>query len=276
MTMVRRFLPGDFMDDPRPSLSAVRARIDEVDAALLALVDERAQLAAAVVAAKAAESPGPQAFGLRPAREAQVLRRLLAAPHKAASTSMIVRIWRELMGESLALQGPFNLTAWGGDDLARAVELARLRFGAAPSLNHARTPEEAIAAARIKGGVGVLSLARDNAWWGRLLAEPRARVFAALPCLMAWGPMSALAISEAAVEPSGSDETFWVTDAHEPPETIVEAMGRDGVAACQVQAAGGLRLFKLAGFYQPDDQRLARAPGRLTGVIGAAPTPLDL
>jgi len=264
------------MDDPRPSLSAVRARIDEVDTQLLALVDERARLAEAVVAAKAAQASGPQGFGLRPAREAQVLRRLLAKPHKAASASMVVRIWRELMGESLALQGPFQLTAWGGEDLARAVELARLRFGAAPTLTYARTPEEAIASTRTLGGVGVLSLAQGNPWWGRLLAEPKARVFAALPCLKAWGPMSALAIADAPIEPSGSDETFWVTDAQGPAEKIVEAMGRDGVAACQVQAAGGLRLFKLAGFYQPTDERLARAPGRLTGVIGAAPTPLDM
>ena len=265
------------MDDPPPSLAAVRKRIDEVDSALLALVDERAQLAAAVVAAKLAEpQKGPASFGLRPAREAQVLRRLLALPHKAASASMIVRIWRELMGESLALQGPFHLAAWGGEDPARAVELARLRFGAAPSLAYAKTAEDALAAARTLGGVAVLTLARDNAWWGRLLAEPRLRVFAALPCLGVWGPMGALAVSDAPVEPSGSDDTFWVTDAQAPPQTIVEGLGRDGVAACQVMAAGGLRLFKLAGFYQPDDARLARAPGRLSGVIGAAPTPFDL
>ncbi len=264
------------MDDQRPSLAAVRARIDEVDAQLLALVDERAQLAADVVAAKKAQSSGPPSFGLRPAREAQVLRRLLALPHKAASTSMIVRIWRELMGESLALQGPFNLSVWGGEDLARTVELARLRFGAAPSLAAAKTPEEAIEAARRLGGVGVLSLAPVSAWWGRILAEPKVKVFAALPCLKAWGPMGALAVSAAQVEPSGSDDTFWVTDAAGSAAGIVEALGRDGVAACQVQAAGGLRLFKLAGFYRADDARLSRAPGGLTGVIGAAPTPLDV
>ena len=275
MTMVRRFLPGDLMDDPRTSLSAVRARIDAVDTSLLALVDERAALAAAVVAAKAAQSSGAATFGLRPARETEVLRRLLAAPHSAATVSMIVRIWRELMADSLALQGPFNVTAWGGDNLPRAVELARLRFGAAPSLAYAKTPEEAIAAARTLGGVGVLSLTRDHAWWGRLLAEPKVRVFAALPCLKVWGPMSALAVAEAPVEPTGSDDTFWVTDAPEPADKIVEALGHDGVAACQLQATGGLRLFKLAGFYRPDDERLRRGPGRLSGVIGAAPTPFD-
>ena len=263
------------MDDPRPSLSAVRARIDEVDAALLKLIEERAELASAVAAAKAAQGDAGK-FGLRPAREAQVLRHLLAQPRKAASTVMVVRIWRELMGESLALQGPFALTLWGGSDPARTVELARFRFGAAPSLVQAANPEGALAAARTTGGVGVLALGGDAPWWGRILAEPRIRVFCALPCLKAWGPLAALAVADVAIEPSGSDDTYWVTDATQPAETIVSALASDGVAACLVQAAGGLKLFKLAGFFQPDDARLKRAPGRLTGVIGAAPTPFDV
>jgi len=263
------------MDDPRPSLSAVRARIDQVDDALLKLVEERAELAGAVAAAKAAQGDAGR-FGLRPAREAQVLRRLLAEPRQAASKALIVRIWRELMGDSLALQGPFRLTCWSSEDLARTVELARLRFGASPPLGHARNAEAAIAAARETGGVAILSLEGADAWWGRLLKEPKVRVFSALPCLKAWGPMSALAVADAPIEPSGSDETFWVTDAAGPAEPIVDALAKDGVAACQVKAAGGLKLFKLAGFYQSDDARLARAPGRLSGVIGAAPTPLDV
>ncbi len=263
------------MDDPRPTLAAVRARIDQVDSALLALVEERSELASAVAAAKAAQGEGGR-FGLRPAREAQVLRQLLSRPRKAASTPLVVRIWRELMAESLSLQGPFHLAVWSGADLARTVELARLRFGAAPSLTHSATAEAALASARTLGGVSVLALSRDSAWWGRLLAEPRLRVFSTLPCLTAWGPMSALAVAEVPIEPSGSDETFWVTDATGPAEGVVHALARDGVAACQVAAAGGLRLFKLAGFYQGDDARLARAPGRLTGVIGAAPTPFDV
>ena len=263
------------MDDPRPTLSAVRARIDAVDDALLKLVEERAELAAAVAAAKAAQGDSGR-FGLRPAREAQVLRRLLAEPHEAAKTSVIVRIWRELMGDSLALQGPFRLTVWGDGDLARTVELARLRFGAAPPLAHAHTAEDAIAAARAQGGVGVLALSPGDAWWGRLLAEPKVRVFSALPCLKAWGPMGALAVADTEIEPSGSDDTFWVTDAKGSAEAVVQALAKDGVAACQVLAARGLKLFKLAGFYKPDDARLARAPGSLSGVIGAAPTPLDV
>jgi hypothetical protein len=53
-------------------------------------------------------------------------------------------------------------------------------------------------------------------------------------------------------------------------------MSRDGVAATLLVEAGGLKLFKLAGYYQPDDARLKRAPGKLSGVIGAAPAPLDV
>lgn len=258
-----------------PTLAEVRSRIDAIDAELLRLVDERASLASAVAQAKAAAGEAGK-FGLRPAREAQLLRKLLAQPRRGATPALVVRIWRELIGESLAVQGPFSLAVWGGADPARAVELARLRFGAAPPLRQVRRPEDALAAARGLGGVAVVALAPDSAWWGRLLAEPRLKVFAALPCLAAWGPMSALAVADVEVEPSGEDHTFWVTDAPQSASAIEVALSRDGVAATPVVQSNGLKLFMLAGFYQPDDARLARAPGSLSGVIGAAPGPLDV
>jgi chorismate mutase len=260
---------------PPPSLDEVRQRIDAIDAELLRLVVERAGLAHAVAAAKAAAGDGGK-FGLRPAREAMLLRRLLAGPRNGASPGLIVRIWRELIGDSLATQGPFHLAVWGGRDAARAVEVARLRFGVAPSLRQVAKPEDALAAARTPGGVAVCALAADSAWWGRLLAEPKLKVFAALPCLAAWGPMAALAVAEVEVEPTGADNTFWVTDAPGPAGAVEDALSRDGAAATLLVEAGGLKLFTLAGFYQPDDPRLTRAPGKLSGVIGAAPAPLDV
>lgn len=258
-----------------PSLEEVRARIDQIDAELLRLIDERAGLASAVAAAKKAAGDGDK-FGLRPGRETHLLRKLLSSPRGSASPALIVRIWRELIGASLATQGPFHLEVWGGKDLARAVELARTRFGAAPPLRTLSKPEEALAAARTPGGVGVLSLTADSAWWARLLAEPKLRVFAALPCLAAWGPLSALAVAEVEVEPTGEDRTFWVTDSGLAGPAIEEALSRDGVAATLLIQAGGLKLFLLSGFYQANDPRLARAPGQLSGVIGAAPAPLDV
>lgn len=263
--------------DPKtaaPSLEAIRARLDGIDAHLLALIDERAGLARQVAEAKAAAGDAGK-FGLRPGREAQLLRTLLAKPREAATPSLIVRIWRELIGDSLSRQGPFHLAVFGGKTPARSVEVARMRFGVAPSLVQVAKPEEAIAAAKTPGGVAVLSLASDTPWWGRLLAEPKLRVFAALPCLNAWGPLNALAAAEVAVEPTGRDLTYWVTDAAGPAAAIEEKLSHDGVAAELIADVGGLKLFGLMGFYQPQDERLARAPGRLTGVIGAAPEPLD-
>ncbi|MDP3658811.1 chorismate mutase [Phenylobacterium sp.] len=258
-----------------PSLDAVRTRIDAIDAEVLRLVDERAGLAHVVVAAKAAAGDAGK-FGLRPARETQIIRRMLSMLSQGATPGLVIRIWREMMAESLALQGPFNLSVWGGADATRTVELARARFGGAPGLKLATRPEEALAAALSQGGVGVLALNPDTAWWGRLLAQPRVKVFAALPCLSSQGPMGALAVAEVEVEPTGSDMTFWVTDAAGGAGSIEEALGRDGVAATCIAVAGGLKLFSLAGFYQADDARLARAPGGMSGVIGAAPTPFDV
>src|SRR5580698_9024542 len=180
--MVRRLSSrGRQVDQETPSLDEVRARIDAIDAELLRLVDERAAIARVVADAKRAAGDGDK-FGLRPAREAQLLRRLLATPRQGASDALTVRLWRELISDSLARQGPFNLTVWGAGDLARTVELARQRFGAAPPLDQAARPEAAIAAAKTRGGVAVLALAADSGWRGRLLAEPSLSVFDALPC----------------------------------------------------------------------------------------------
>jgi chorismate mutase len=258
-----------------PSLQALRARLDAIDAELLPLIDERATLAKQVAAAKAASGDAGR-FGLRPGRETAILRKRLAHPRKGAGDALVVRLWREIMSDNLAQQGPFALTVWGGRDPVRIAELARQRFGGAPSMTLVEKPEAALAAARALGGVAILPLAPESAWWGRLLAEPRLKVFATLPCLAAWGPLTALAVADVEVEPTGGDNTFWVTDAPATPDAIEGALARDGVAASFMIATGGLKLFSLAGFYQANDERLARAPGSLSGVIGAAPTPLDV
>lgn len=262
-------------DQEALSLDALRARIDLIDGELLRLIDERASLAVDVAKAKAAAGDSGK-FGLKPGREAALMRRLLSAPRKAASSSLVARIWRELMSDNLANQGPFHLAVWGGRDPVKTNEAARRHFGATPPLRAAAKPEDALAAAKTPGGVAVLGLAPDSAWWGRLLAEPRLKVFAALPALAAWGPCEALAVAEIELEPTGGDVTFWVTDAPGSAAAIEEALGRDGIAASLLAEAGGLRLFTFLGYYMPNDERLARAPGRLSGVIGAAPAPFDV
>jgi chorismate mutase len=258
-----------------PSLDAVRARIDEVDAALIKLVDERASLAREVAEAKRAAGE-TLTLGLRPAREAALIRSLLATPGRTASRQLTVRLWREFISDSLLQQGPFHLAVWGGGDAARTVEIARMRFGAAPPLAVRSKPETALAEARQPGGVAVLAIEAAKPWWADLVAEPRLSVFASLPCLESLGPQAALAVADVAVEPTERDETYWVTDAAEPASHIELVLAREGVAARLIAEANGVRLFGLAGFFGKDDAKLVRAPGNLKGVIGAAPTPFDL
>ena len=274
--MVRRPFPGEMMDE-REKLETVRARIDAVDAELLRLVDERAALARTVGEIKRnAGGLDDGKLAIRTEREAQLLRRLIATSRHTASPEVIVRVWRELIGESVRIQNPLQITVWGGKDPARTVELARQWFGVAPSLTVEDHAEAALAAAKQSGRVAVLALEPGSRWWGRLLAEPRLSIFASLPCLTSWGPQGALAVGEIQVEPSGLDETYWVTDATESAAAVEAALSNAGVAARLIQEAGGLKLFGLPGYLQRDDPRLARAPGRLSGVIGAAPAPFDL
>ena len=115
-----------------------------------------------------------------------------------------------------------------------------------------------------------MDLTPASAWWGRLLAEPALRVVAALPDHGAGLPR-ALLVQRAEPGPTGDDRTFWATDSGLPEARIVAALGDLGLAATPLPAAGGLKLFALAGYVQAEDGRLASAPGDLNGVIGAAP-----
>src|ERR1700761_10098 len=260
-------------DEPL-SLDAVRERIDAIDDQVLRLVAERAGLSAAV--AKAKKAAGETQFALRPARESQLMRRLLIAKQPQVSFELVVGLWRQIMADSLARQGPFHISLWGGKNPYRVIELTRIRFGAGVSVRPAPRPEDALSAAKSPGGVAVLGLASDSPWWGRLLAEPKLNVFASLPCLRRWGQPTALAIAEVEVEPSGRDETFWVSDSKKSAPAIIDDLGHIGLAAELLADPGGLKLFTLAGFVQRHDERLAAAPGELKGVIGAASMPFDV
>lgn len=259
------------------SLEEIRAKLDAIDTQILALVDERAQLSSSVAAAKRARGEG-DTFALRPARESQILRRLLSLDRKAASTGLIVRLWREMIGDNLYNQTPFHIAAWGGArSAARVTELARQRFGAAPSLIMVEEADQAISMAKNSGGVAVLSLEPGSWWWGKLLLDPSMAVIGILPDVTAWGPSAALVVAQVTVEPSGpGDETLWVTDAVLSAFDLEIQLSQDGVVGRLLAEAQGLRLFALAGFYQRDDERLSRAPGRLKGIIGVAPAPFDL
>ena len=78
-------------------------------------------------------------------------------------------------------------------------------------------------------------------------------------------------VATAPTGPTGEDRTFWVTDSSLSDARIVEALSGCGFVAHPLAAAGGLKLFMLAGYVQVEDGRLSGAPGSLSGIIGSAP-----
>jgi hypothetical protein len=199
------------------------------------------------------------AAGPRPSSDAEAIgvRQALAglSPDEAASV-------RAVLGRIDAAHGA-PLVVWGGASQTLAADRYGLRARAAA------TPEQALEAVR-QGARALMDLTPAKAWWGRLLADPELRVVGALPDDRNGLPR-ALMVQKTPPGPTGDDRTFWITDSQAPDARIVETMSASGLAAMPLIAAGGLKLFMLAGYVQSEDGRLASAPGALSGVIGAAP-----
>lgn len=227
---------------PRPLIEP------EVDAERLALD----QAVAEAVRLRIAAGPRPS-----PDADAIALRDLLQDQSPAAAAAV-----RAILGRIDAANGA-PLVVWG----AASQTLAADRFGL--TARAAAEPEQALAAVR-DGARALLDLTPGKGWWGRLLAEPALRVVAALPDGRLGLPR-ALMVQQVQPGPTGDDRTFWATDSQAPDARIVETLGAAGLAASPLIAAGGLKLFMLAGYVQAEDGRLASAPGSLSGVIGAAP-----
>jgi hypothetical protein len=199
------------------------------------------------------------AAGPRPSPDADAiaLRALLEDLSPPAAAAM-----RVVLGRIDAASGA-PLVVWG----AASQTLAADRFGL--TARAAAEPEQALAAVR-DGSRALLDLTPGKAWWGRLLAETALRVVAALPDDH-HGLPRALLVQRTEPGPTGDDRTFWATDSGLADARIIETLGAAGLAASPLIAAGGLKLFMLAGYVQAEDGRLASAPGSLSGVIGAAP-----
>lgn len=213
------------------------------DEARLALDRAVADAVAARIAAGSRSGPDADAIALHA---------LLADIPPAARPSV-----RAVLGRVEAATAP-PLTVCGPLSEALAAD----RFG----LGYSRAADPAAA---LKTGRALIDLAA-GAWWGRLLAAPDLRVVAALPDDRHGRP-HALLVARAQPGPTGDDRTFWVTDSAATDARIIAALSDAGLAAEPLAAAGGLKLFGLAGYVQAEDPRLASAPGALNGVIGAAP-----
>ena len=94
---------------PAPSLADLRVQIDQLDAQLLTLLNQRANLAEAVGDIKRAE--GSPFF--RPDRVAQVLEKIQANNPGPLKNQHVASIWREIMSACLALEAPQRVAVLG-------------------------------------------------------------------------------------------------------------------------------------------------------------------
>ncbi|TAN57065.1 MAG: chorismate mutase, partial [Magnetospirillum sp.] len=90
------------MSQDSATLDQLRREIDRIDDTIHDLLMQRSAVVESIAAAKPAGR-----VTLRPGREAAILRRLLGRHRGPFPKMALVRIWREIMGALVALQGPF-------------------------------------------------------------------------------------------------------------------------------------------------------------------------
>ena len=136
---------------------------------------------------------GKGRVALRAGREAAIIRRLLARHAGPLPGQSLVRLWRELLAATTAMQGPYIIAVCDTDPAGGFAQAAREHFGALTPLHVYRSPAQALAEiAAGTASVAVLPLPQEteaprDAWWTALLQkdEPRIHVLARLPF---WGP----------------------------------------------------------------------------------------
>lgn len=258
-------------------LQTLRARIDATDAELLRLIETRAALARAIAASKTEILTTGSPSLLRPDREALLLRKLAAGRSADTGEATVIRIWRELIGQSLNLQyaplGGLKAALAGTDpDIEGLQHQIPARFGALICTMVLKDASAVITLARQADHIGVLSLRRGaGAWWARLLAEPKVRIFGALPQGLEFERLSGLCIGNVICEPSGNDLSLMAVDLPASDREVVGQFSTSGLAAEIVASDTGLRLVSLSGFVQEDDPRITGIFGGLSGLVGYCP-----
>jgi chorismate mutase / prephenate dehydratase len=268
-------VPAAMAEEPPPQdgwpdgLVALRAELDRIDDALHALLRQRAG-----VVERVARSGKRGAY--RPGREAAMLRRLLRQHSGTLPAQAIVRIWRELLAGTTAMQGLFAVAVCEAGVGARFTQAAREHFGALTPLHAYGRPAQALAdVSNGTAAVAVLPMpsesdATGDVWWTALLREDTGRihVVARLPF---WAPrpegaptVQALVVAATEPDASGRDRsllgleldqdvsrarlTAALTSAGFAPDTVILCRERGKSAA--------YALADVEGFLADDDPRL--------------------
>lgn len=279
------------------SLAGLRREIDKIDTSLHDLVMLRAELVEEIRKLKAGEG----AVYYRPGREAEVMRRLMGRHKGTFPKKVLIRMWREMMGALVRLQGPFSVAVWESDSEPGFRQLARDHFGSETPLIGQQSPRGVIHAASVGDtSVGVLPLPQhgeEDPWWPGLAghAAQRLGILARLPVVTGGsGPdagLAALVVGRGGQEATGDDHSFLIVESTGAVSggslsDMLDMVGLTPVFftswTAPEQPDAPLFLVEVADYVAPDDARMAgfrEGAGeavRDIAVIGCFATPIDV
>ena len=196
-----------------PSLGDLRKEIDRIDEAMHQLLMERAEIIDRLIAVKNSQESG-SAF--RPAREAEMMRRLVKRHKGILPLDTAESIWRVIISTFTYVQAPFSLHAdlSAGDALMR--DSARFHFGfTVPFVPHMGASGVVAAVSASKGDLGLvpaIAVPGAGAWWSALEFDAAPKIIARLPFVERADHPAALpvfVISRVAADAMATEAGVW-------------------------------------------------------------------
>ena len=199
---------------PQPtSLADLRKEIDRIDEAMHQLLMERGEIIDRLIATKKSQETG-SAF--RPAREAEMMRRLVKRHKGILPLDTAESIWRVIISTFTFVQAPFSVHAdlSAGDALMR--DSARFHFGfTVPFVAHMGAAAVVEAVSSSKGDLGLVpafAVPAAGAWWSALEFDAAPKIIARLPFVeRADHPASlpVFVLSRVAADAMATDTAVW-------------------------------------------------------------------
>ena len=165
-----------------PALDDLRKEIDRIDETMHQLLMERGEIIDRLIAVKKTQESG-SAF--RPAREAEMMRRLVKRHKGILPLDTAESIWRVIISTFTYVQAPFSVHAdlSAGDALMR--DSARFHFGfTVPFVPHMGAAAVVAAVSTSKGDLGLVpafAVPAAGAWWSALEFDAAPKIIARLP-----------------------------------------------------------------------------------------------
>jgi chorismate mutase len=159
----------------------LRREIDRIDADLHRLLMERGDIIDRLIAEKKTQESG-SAF--RPAREADMMRRLVDRHHGILPLDTVESIWRVIIATFTYVQAPFSVHADLSAGDANMRDSARFHFGfTVPFIAHMGAAAVVAVVSESKGDLGLVPAfaAPAGAWWTALEFDAAPKIIARLP-----------------------------------------------------------------------------------------------